>query len=158
MIPVATTTTHPPTSPSPRLISIRSGLSTVALTSFGSTRKPAEFTPIMSMASICSVMRMLPSSEDMFEPIFPARMSATIVEQNSRMRLSRTMYPTYILSMNGFSRFDAVWMTRTPPMNTEITPTITIDDNMSSSDSNTNCFQKSLHFSGFRKTCPRNRQ
>ena len=101
---VASTTIHPPSSPRARLRSIRRGLRTVAASTFGSTRKPAEFTPIISMASICSVMRMLPISEAMFEPIFPARIRAIMVEQNSRMRLSLTMYPIYILSMIGSMR------------------------------------------------------
>ena len=60
------------------------------------------------IASICSVIRILPISEEMFEPILPARISAIIVEQNSSTRLSLTIYPIYILSMIGFSRLDAV--------------------------------------------------
>ena len=69
MICVAFTTTHPPTSPSARLNNIRSGLRIVAAVTFGSTRKPAELTPIISIASICSVIRMLPISDEIFEPI-----------------------------------------------------------------------------------------
>ena len=131
---------------------MRSGLRIVAATTFGSTRKPAELTPIMSIASICSVMRMLPISDAMLEPIFPARMRATIVEQNSRMRLSLTIYPMYILSIIGFSRFEAVWMTSTPPMKSEMTPTSRTEDRMSLSDSFMNCRQKIFHFSGLLKT------
>jgi len=59
--------------------------------------------PIISMASICSVNRMVPMSEEMLDPTLPARIRATMVQENSRIRLSRTMYPTYILGMNGFS-------------------------------------------------------
>ena len=152
MIWVDSTTIHPPTRPSARLRSMRSGLRMVEATTLGSTRNPAEFTPIMSMASICSVMRMLPISDEMLEPIFPARMRATMVEQNSRMRLSLTMYPMYILSMIGFSRLDAVWMTSTPPMKIEITPTNRIDEMISLSASFTNWRQNILLFSGFLKT------
>ena len=130
----------------------------VAAVTFGRTRKPALFTPIMSIASICSVMRMLPISEDMFEPILPARINATMVEQNSRMRLSLTMYPMYILSIIGFSRFDAVWITSTPPMKREMTPTSRIEERMSLSDSFMNCLQNILPFSGFLKTIFRKRK
>ena len=86
-----------------------------------------------------------------------ARIKAIIVEQNSRMRLSLTIYPIYILSMIGFSRFDAVWITSTPPMKTEITPTSRIDEMISLSASFMNCLQNMRHFSGFRKTIFRKR-
>ena len=82
---------QPPNNPKARLSSIRSGLRIVDARILGRTRKPAEFTPIISMASICSVIRMLPISEAILEPIFPASISAIMVEQNSRMRLSRTI-------------------------------------------------------------------
>ena len=95
---------------------------------------------------------MLPISDAMLEPILPARMRATIVEQNSRMRLSLTIYPMYILSIIGFSRFEAVWMTSTPPMKSEMTPTSRTEDRMSLSDSFMNCRQKIFHFSGLLKT------
>ena len=81
-----------------------------------------------------------------------------MVEQNSRMRLSLTMYPIYILSIMGFSRFDAVWITRTPPMKREMTPTRRIDDIMSLSASMTHCLQKMRHFSGLLKTFFKNRR
>ena len=38
---------------------------------------------MISSASICSVMRMVPISEAMFDPTLPERMSATTVEENS---------------------------------------------------------------------------
>ena len=60
--------------------------------------------------------------------------------------------------MIGFSRFDAVWITNTPPMNIEITPTRRIDESMSLSDSFTSCLQNILAFSGLRKTILRNRK
>ena len=112
----------------------------------------------MSIASICSVIRMLPISEEMFEPIFPARIRAIMVEQNSRMRLSLTMYPMYILSIIGFSRLDAVWITSTPPMNRDMTPTRNMDERMSLSASFTNCLQNMRPFSGFLKTIFRKRK
>ena len=47
--------------------------------------------PIISMASSCWVILMLPISEAMLEPILPARINATIVELNSSIMLSRTI-------------------------------------------------------------------
>ena len=44
--------------------------------------------------------------------------------------------------MIGFSRFEAVWITNTPPINIEITPTRRIDESMSLSDSLISCLQK----------------
>ena len=38
---------------------------------------------MISSASICSVMRIVPISEAMFEPTLPARISATTVDENS---------------------------------------------------------------------------
>lgn len=128
----------------------------VVLRILGSTRKHSELTPIISMASICSVILILPSSDAILDPILPASMSATMVEQNSRMRLSLTMYPTYILSINGFSRLDAVCITRTPPIKSEMMPTIDIDDIMSLSLSLMNCFQNKENFSGLENTLFRN--
>ena len=49
----------------------------------------AELTPMISSASICSVMRIVPISEAMFDPTLPASMSATTVEENSRIIVSR---------------------------------------------------------------------
>ena len=52
-------------------------------------RYDAELTPMISRASICSVMRMVPISDAMFEPTLPARISATTVDENSRVIVSR---------------------------------------------------------------------
>ena len=40
---------------------------------FGNTKWFKEFTPMISSASICSVIRMVPISEAIFDPIFPAK-------------------------------------------------------------------------------------
>ena len=45
--------------------------------------------PMISSASICSVMRMVPISEAMLDPTLPARINATTVEENSRIMVSR---------------------------------------------------------------------
>lgn len=47
--------------------------------------------PMMSKASICCVTRMVPSSDAMFEPTFPARMRHMMEEENSRSIISRVV-------------------------------------------------------------------
>ncbi len=44
---------------------------------------------MISRASICSVMRIVPISEAMLDPTLPARIRATTVEENSRIIVSR---------------------------------------------------------------------
>ena len=54
----------------------------------GSTRKEAEFIPIISKASICSVTLIVPISEAMLDPIFPAKIKEIKVGANSKTILS----------------------------------------------------------------------
>lgn len=56
---------------------------------FGPTKYDTELTPIVSSASICSVIRMLPISEAMLLPIFPAKIKLTMVDENSNSIVSR---------------------------------------------------------------------
>ena len=49
-------------------------------------------------------------------------------------------------------------MTRTPPIKSEMTPTIRTEERMSLSDSFINCLQNILHFYGLRKTVFMNRK
>ena len=60
---------------------------------FGSIRKLAEFTPIISRASICSVTRILPISDATFEPTFPAKIRQIIVGENSKIKESLVANP-----------------------------------------------------------------
>ena len=55
----------------------------------GNIKKLAEFTPIISSASICCVTRIVPISEVMFEPTFPAKIRHIIDDENSRSIISR---------------------------------------------------------------------
>ena len=48
----------------------------------GPIKYPTELTPITSNASICSVTRIVPSSEAIFEPTLPANIREIIVGQN----------------------------------------------------------------------------
>ena len=49
----------------------------------------AELIPITSSASICSVIRIVPSSDAMLPPTLPASTSAIMVELNSSRIISR---------------------------------------------------------------------
>ena len=80
---------QPPATPIRIDRTVRNGKKSTAATILGSMRYDAEFTPMISSASICSVMRMVPISEAMFDPTLPERMSATTVEENSRIMVSR---------------------------------------------------------------------
>ena len=68
---------------------VRNGKKNTVATIFGRIRYEAEFTPIISNASICSVIRIVPISEAMFEPTLPARIRATTVDENSSVIVSR---------------------------------------------------------------------
>ena len=67
----------------------------------GSTRKLAEFTPIISSASICSVTRIVPISEAMFEPTFPANIRHKIELENSSRIISRVARPVEYAGIRG---------------------------------------------------------
>ena len=73
-------------SPITKLNRVRTGLRSVAARIFGLATNEALLMPIISMASSCCVMRMLPISDAMLDPIFPARINATMVELNSSIR------------------------------------------------------------------------
>ena len=66
----------------------------IAAIIFGKTKWFKELTPIISSASICSVIRIVPISEAIFDPILPANMSEIIVGENSRIVLDCVIYPT----------------------------------------------------------------
>ena len=68
---------------------------------FGRTRKLAELTPIISKASICSVTRIVPISEAIFDPTLPANIRHKIDEENSRSTISRVAKPTEYDGTNG---------------------------------------------------------
>jgi hypothetical protein len=66
----------------------------IAASIFGNIRKLAEFTPIISSASICSVTLMVPISDAMLDPTFPARIRLIMVGENSRIMDCRVVNPT----------------------------------------------------------------
>ncbi len=61
---------------------------------FGHTRKLQEFTPMISNASICSVTRIVPISDAIFDPTLPASIRQRIEFENSSRTISRVASPT----------------------------------------------------------------
>ena len=57
----------------------------------GSIRNEAEFTPIISSASICCEVRMVPNSEAIFDPTLPAKIKHMIELENSSNMISRVV-------------------------------------------------------------------
>ena len=80
---------YAPTMPEAVLNTTRNGIRVIRPSIFGSIKKFAELTPIMSRASICCVTRIVPISEAMFEPTFPARIRHIIDDENSSSMISR---------------------------------------------------------------------
>ena len=69
----------------------RNGIIVISPRIFGRMRNEAEFTPIISSASICCVTLMVPISEAMFEPTLPAKIRHMILEENSSTMISRVV-------------------------------------------------------------------
>ena len=65
-------------------------------------------------------MRMVPISEAIDDPTFPARISATTADENSRIIVSRVAEPTSERGMNGESRLMHICNVMTAPMKTEM--------------------------------------
>ena len=112
---------------------VRNGKKIIEATIFGRMRYEAELTPMISSASICSVMRIVPISEAMLDPTLPARISATTADENSRIIVSRVAYPTSERGMNGESRLMHIWRVITAPMKTEMMAVSPIESTPSAS-------------------------
>jgi hypothetical protein len=63
------------------------GKNKTAAVTLGKTKKFKELTPMISKASICSVTRIVPISEAIFDPILPAKIKEIIVGENSKIVL-----------------------------------------------------------------------
>ena len=74
----------------------------------GRIKYAAEFTPIISKASICSEMRIVPISEAILEPTFPASISEISVGLNSKIMLWRAAKPIVYAGIQALSMFEAV--------------------------------------------------
>jgi hypothetical protein len=84
---------HPPKIPIVIDMSVRIGLKSNVATILGRVRYDAELIPIISKASICSVTLIVPISEAIFDPTFPARIRAATVDENSSIIESRQPRP-----------------------------------------------------------------
>ena len=82
---------------------------------------------MISSASICWVTRMVPISEAMLDPTFPARMRHMMEEENSSSMISRVVYPVTNLGIHGLSMFSLIWMQITAPMKKEIRRTMPME-------------------------------
>ncbi len=149
---------HPPTSPMNIDSMHRTGTKRTKPIIFGNTMKLAEFMPIMSSASICSVTRMVPISEAMLLPTFPARISDIIDEENSRSSISLVASPVEYEGIRGDTMLMVIWMVITAPMNIEIMITSGMESTPSLLISLTIDRANTLHLSGRRKTCVINMQ
>ena len=87
-------TQNPPIMDVPMLMMHSTGMNSRKAATLGSTRKLAEFTPIMSRASICSVTLIVPISDAMFDPTLPDRIRQRIDDENSSNTMSRVVSPT----------------------------------------------------------------
>ena len=103
------------------------GIKSIIPVIFGMIRKLAELIPIISMASICSVTRMVPISEAMLLPTFPARIKHMIDDENSSRMISRVVYPMVNLGISGEVMFSEICMAITVPIKTEMMTTIQIE-------------------------------
>lgn len=107
---------------------------------------------MISSASICSVTRMVPISEAIRDPTFPARIRLMTVGENSRMTLCLTVNPTIDMGMSGLLMLYAVWMATTAPMKAEMKATMPSDSNPRLLISSISWCQKILPFWGRLKT------
>src|SRR5690554_8033010 len=94
---------------------------------------------------------MVPISEEMLEPTFPARINEMIVGESSNTVLERVIYPTVYAGKSGLSMLEAVCKAITPPINTDINETIIMESIPIFWISSNNLFLKTLIFSGLEK-------
>ncbi|MPN06749.1 hypothetical protein SDC9_154005 [bioreactor metagenome] len=112
----------------------------------------AELTPIISNASICSVIRIVPISEAMLEPTLPARIRHMMVDENSSRMISRETAPTVNRGNIGESMFNPICNTITAPMKKEIITTIQMEFTPKKKTPFMNSFMNSLILSGIVST------
>ena len=108
IMPVNFPIANAPAIPAAMLKITSMGIIDISAVILGSMRKLAEFTPIISSASICCVTRIVPISEVMFEPTFPARIRHIMDDENSSRRISRVAYPTTNFGIQGLSTFSFI--------------------------------------------------
>jgi hypothetical protein len=92
----------------------------------GASRYWIGLTPMVAIASICSVTRMFPSSAAMALPARAVTMMAANTGATSRESDTATMPPTRPSALNVLSAC-VVCSARTMPLNVPVSPTIKID-------------------------------
>ena len=108
IMPVNSPIANAPAIPAAMLNITKIGVMDTRAAILGRMRKLAEFTPMISRASICWVTRMVPISDVMFEPTLPARIRHMIDEENSSSSTSLVAYPTTNLGIHGTSTFSFI--------------------------------------------------
>ena len=154
MMPVNLPMANAPAIPAAMLKMTMMGMVVISAVILGSIRKFAEFTPIISSASICWVTRIAPISDVMFEPTLPARMRHIMDDENSRSRISRVAYPTTNFGIQGLSTFSFICMHITAPMKNEIRSTMGMEFTPSWYVSRSVCLKKTFHLCGRESTRP----
>ena len=113
-----------------------------------------EFIPIISRASICSETRIVPISEAMLEPTFPAKIKAIIVGENSSTRDSLVANPIKYFGIKGLLNCKPVCIVTTAPINNEIIDTIVKEFTPNFTISSKILLKYTFLFSGLLNTFP----
>ncbi|MCY1553014.1 hypothetical protein D9M68_894550 [compost metagenome] len=87
---------------------------------FGRMRYPGALIPMISSASICSVTLIVPISEEMADPIFPANTIALMVGLSSRIVESRFTCPIIVFGIKSLTSWNAICNVITAPINVDI--------------------------------------
>ena len=107
----------------------------------GKIRNEAEFTPMISSASICWEVRIVPNSEAIFDPTFPARIKHMMELENSSSIISRVVYPETHSGIHGDWMFNFIWIQITAPMKNEMSKTMPMESTPSCSISFRYCLK-----------------
>ena len=94
----------------------------------------------------------------MLLPTLPARIRHIIVDENSRIRISRVARPVEYFGISGDTMLMVIWMQITAPMNNDMMITSGMESTPSLDISLTRLLKNSFHLSGIRNTCVRNMQ
>lgn len=121
---------------------------------FGNMRNDAEFMPIISNASICWVVRIVPSSEAMLEPTFPESIKHMMEDENSKSMISRVTYPETHNGIQALWILSFIWMQITAPMKKDMSRTIAIELSPNCIISFRYCLKNIRILSGREKTRP----
>ena len=109
---------------------------------------------MMSRASICWVVRIVPNSEAMFEPTFPERMRHMILEENSKSMISRVTYPETQLGIQALWILSLICIQMTAPIKKEMRRTMPMESTPSCDISLMYCLKNMRIRSGREKVRP----